>query len=275
MILSASLVLFNNSPRQYELAIRSFLEGSNGLLYVVDNSAEPLCHPLFSHQQVRYIYTGVNLGFGKAHNIALRTVAGASDVHLFLNPDVEFDVDVLPHLLTFLEDRADVGAVMPRVIYPNGDLQRLCKLLPTPVDLILRRFIPLRGIRDSINRRYEMHWLAQDVPTCVPTLSGCFLMIRSELLRRVGGFDERFFMYMEDVDLVRRVGDFAQTVYLPSVQIVHGYAKGSYRNRKLLCYHLRSALQYFSKWGWLWDRTRRDRNRAACRLAQTLGSMGK
>jgi len=79
----------------------------------------------------------------------------------------------------------------------------------------------------------------------------------------VGWFDERFFMYMEDVDLVRRIGDVSDAVYLPSVQVKHAYAKGSYRSRKLLGYHLRSAILYFNKWGWFIDQDRRERNEKA------------
>lgn len=262
MKLSASLVLFHNDPNQYGSAIRSYLNGCDGFLYVVDNSAAPLEHELFSHPRVRYVHAGENLGFGKAHNLAIN-LASTSDAHLLLNPDIEFEPHVLPELAAFLQSNPDVGALMPRINYPDGSLQRLCKLLPTPVDMIFRRFIPSEGIKAKINQRYEMYELPQDKPSCVPTLSGCFLLTRTRLLHTLGGFDERFFMYMEDVDLVRRIGDVARTVYLPSVQVAHAYAQGSYHDRKLLGYHMRSAALYFFKWGWFFDRTRKERNRAA------------
>lgn len=262
MKLTASLVLFHNDPIQYGAAIQSFLDGCDGVLYVIDNSAEPLVHNLFLHPRVLYVHAGENLGFGKAHNLALSLVAGTSDVHLLLNPDVSFECNVLPTMVRHLEIAPEVGALMPRIEYPDGTLQVLCKLLPSPVDLIFRRFIPSDALKERINRRYELHALPQDRPSCVPTLSGCFLLIRTQLLKRVGGFDERYFMYMEDVDLVRRVGDVAQTVYLPTVKVIHAYAKGSYRNRKLLRYHLLSAVQYFFKWGWFADEERRLRNKA-------------
>lgn len=263
MNISASLVLFHNAPTQYGQAMRCFLDGCDGILYVVDNSIAPLQHELFAHPRVRYVHAGTNLGFGKAHNRAIAMAVGTSDLHLILNPDISFDPHVLPELVQFLGANLGVGVVMPQITYPDGGLQRLCKLLPTPGDLILRRFIPFVRFKEKINRRYEMHELAQDRATCVPTLSGCFLLIRSDLLHRLGGFDERFFMYLEDVDLVRRIGDVADTIYQPSVQVVHAYAKGSYRNKKLLGYHLRSAIQYFNKWGWFFDQTRKIRNRDA------------
>lgn len=262
MNISASLVLFHNDPAQYGLAISCFLDSCHGTLYVVDNSTVQLQHELFAHPRVRYFYAGENLGFGKAHNRAIAMTVGTSEAHLLLNPDISFEPHVLPELGQFLESNPFVGAVMPRINYPDGSLQRLCKLLPTPVDLILRRFAPKR-IKEKINQRYEMHWLVQDTASRVPTLSGCFLLIRSDLLHRLGGFDERFFMYLEDVDLVRRIGDISDTVYQPSVQVIHAYAKGSYRSWKLLGYHLRSAIQYFNKWGWFFDPTRKVRNRNA------------
>lgn len=77
------------------------------------------------------------------------------------------------------------------------------------------------------------------------------------------GFDERYFMYMEDVDLVRRLGRLGKTLYAPQVHIVHEYAKGSYGNKKLLVFHLKSGLRYFNKWGWFFDEERRKKN-AAC-----------
>jgi GT2 family glycosyltransferase len=67
-------------------------------------------------------------------------------------------------------------------------------------------------------------------------------------------------MYLEDVDLVRRIGDVARVVYDPRVCVTHAYAKGSYRNKKLLAYHLSSAVRYFTKWGWCFDPIRRKRN---------------
>lgn len=263
MNLSASLVLFHNDPAQYGTTIRCFLDGCEGILYVIDNSDAPLQHELFSHPRIRYIHASENLGFGKAHNLAIGMAAGTSEAHLILNPDVSFKDNVLPELNKFLNANPGVGAIMPRVNYPDGSLQRLCKLLPTPIDLFLRRFAS-RRIKEKLNQRYEMHELPQDRPSCVPTLSGCFLLIRSDLLHHLGGFDERFFMYMEDVDLVRRIGEIADTVYLPSVEVVHVYAKGSYRSRKLLSYHLNSAIKYFNKWGWFFDSTRKIKNQKAC-----------
>lgn len=268
--LTASLVLFRNRADSFEPAVRCFLQGSgDGRLFVVDNSEKPIRSDLFDDPRIDITFAGRNLGFGAGHNLALRrieqTLQQTPQAHLFLNPDVSFGVETLPTLTAELDRDPSIGALMPRIVFPNGDLQHLCKLLPTPADLFARRFLPLPPLIKAMNRRYELHDLPQDGSLDVPTLSGCFLLVRYPLLRLIGGFDERYFMYMEDVDLVRRIGDRGRTVYLPSVSVTHGYAKGSYRDRLLLGYHLRSARLYFDKWGWWFDRTRRERNRRVLR----------
>lgn len=267
MRLSGSLVLFHNEPDLYGQAIQSFLYGCDGLLYVIDNSSVPLEHDLFRHPRVRYVFLDRNLGFGAAHNLAINTIGVVSDLHMILNPDIFFGTDVIPHLLKVMQSTPEIGALMPKINYPDGSLQRLCKLLPTPVDLILRRFIPIKSIQAAINRRYEMHDLPQDQLVNVPTISGCFLLVRTELFLKLSGFDERYFMYLEDVDLMRRIGDFAKVVYDPLVSVTHAYAKGSYRNKKLLAYHIVSAVRYFNKWGWFFDTKRKEVN------ARTLKSL--
>jgi GT2 family glycosyltransferase len=87
----------------------------------------------------------------------------------------------------------------------------------------------------------------------VPYLSGCFMLVRRAVLDRIGGFDERFFMYFEDLDLTRRIHRVSQTVYYPAVSITHRHEKGSYKSLRLLYCGLESAVRYFSKWGWIDD----------------------
>jgi GT2 family glycosyltransferase len=103
--------------------------------------------------------------------------------------------------------------------------------------------------------------LDYNVPLEPPSLSGCFMFFRSSHLQALRGFDERFFMYFEDIDLVRRARTVGRAVYYPYVHAYHGYGKGSYHRPRLLMYHLRAAVRYFSKWGWFRDRDREVLNR--------------
>jgi GT2 family glycosyltransferase len=96
----------------------------------------------------------------------------------------------------------------------------------------------------------------------VPNLSGCFMFVRTEVFSKVGLFDERYFLYLEDTDLCRRINEHYRTVYYPVESIIHGYRRESYKSFKLLAYHLRSSIQYFNKWGWFNDRKRALINQA-------------
>lgn len=262
MKMSGSLVLYRSQKEQYEAAIRTFLEATaDGILYVVDNSPGPLESEFFSHPRVVYLHNAKNVGFGAAHNCAIRQACSSSDLHVIVNPDIRFGADVLDGIASFFRNEPQLVVAMPKIVYPDGSLQRLCKLLPTPIDLIVRRFVPVQRVRQKLDQRYEMHGLCQQRPSEVPSLSGCFLVARSKTLLEVGAFDERYFMYMEDVDLVRRLAMNGKCLYVPTATVVHEYAKGSYRNYRLLGYHIRSAIRYFNKWGWFFDGYRRERNR--------------
>lgn len=87
------------------------------------------------------------------------------------------------------------------------------------------------------------------------------MFFKKEALEAVGGFDERFFMYLEDVDLSRRVAEKFGAYYIPNVKIVHKFQKASYKNRKLLVCHVESAVKYFNKWGWFFDENRTALNK--------------
>ena len=95
----------------------------------------------------------------------------------------------------------------------------------------------------------------------VPYLSGSFMFLRTEALRDVGLFDERFFMYPEDIDLTRRLHAKYRTVFYPDVQVIHNHAQASYKNSKMLLIHIVNTIKYCNKWGWIFDKERREMNR--------------
>jgi GT2 family glycosyltransferase len=265
--LNISIVLYHNREEQIKKAIESVLNTDlNITLYLVDNSSTNSLGELERiDKRIVYIFNNSNLGFGKAHNIALKkSIEKNIPYHLVLNPDVYFEKGVLEELYNFMENNKDVGLVMPKILYPDGNIQYLCKLLPTPLDLFGRRFLnfgPFKKIVEKRNEIYELKFTGYDKIMEVPYLSGCFMFIRTEVLKRVGLFDERFFMYLEDTDLSRRIHRVAKTVYYPYVYIYHEYGKGSYKSLKLLYYHIKSAIKYFNKYGWFFDKEREEINR--------------
>lgn len=254
--LTCSIVLYHNPSNEVRIAIESFLNANRHVkLFLVDNSKDDLLRFQFISPQIEYIFNGRNLGYGKGHNIAIKRAINESKYHLVLNPDVEFNPAILDSLYEFMEANREVGLVMPKVYYKNGHLQYLCKKLPSPADLILRRFIPksVQSIFKNSMDQYELKHKDYNRIMEVPNLSGCFMFIRTSVLKVVGDFDERFFLYLEDTDLCRRIGQQFKTVYYPNASIIHGYSKASYKSFSLMKMHLASSIKYFNKWGWLFD----------------------
>jgi len=262
-LISGSIVIYRNDYFEIERAVLSFFQSNlGGVLYLIDNSPDDRLKILERlHVSIVYIYTGCNLGFGSGHNIAIKkAISEGYAYHVVLNPDVYFDENVLSVLCDYMDKNTDVGNVLPEVISSVGEKQRLAKLLPTPFDLILRRFIPVKALKEWCNKTYELHSFQNNCIINAPFLSGCFMFLRTSALRKVGFFDEKFFMYLEDVDLNRRIHSLYKTHFYPNVSIYHRHDKGSYRNWKLMFYHVRSAIQYFNKWGWFIDRERQKIN---------------
>lgn len=262
-MLTASIVIYN-SPRDQIKRILESVYHSNSVrvLYIIDNSPTDENKTFFESCQQKDIIKYIphdNTGYGSSHNIAIKNaIEVGADYHVVLNPDIYFEADVLPELLRYMSSNPDTGYILPKVIYPDRELQYLCKLLPTPFDLIFRRFLPKTKWVTKMNDRYELRMSGYDKIMNPPCLSGCFMFMRCSTLKEHNLlFDESFFMYCEDFDLMRRIHKVAKTVYYPTVTIVHDHAKASYKSKKMLLAHIRSAIHYFNKWGWVFDRERR------------------
>jgi GT2 family glycosyltransferase len=260
----ASVVAYKNDPVTLSKSMQSFLNSAGDtFLYLIDNSPSDHLRTLITDPRVLYIHIGKNIGFGPGHNVAIRKSIHQAHYHLVLDPDVYFGPEVIPLLYRFMEEEKEIGLVMPKVLYPDGSLQRLCKLLPTPYTLIMRRFLKfLTPLVKRVNRRYELQFADYNKMMDVPFLSGCFMFFRNEALQKVGLFDERFFLYTEDIDLSRRVHQQYRTVYYPHTFIYHFFGKAPYKNIKALIVNIRSAVAYFNKWGWFYDPERKKINRA-------------
>ncbi|WP_306150186.1 MULTISPECIES: glycosyltransferase family 2 protein [unclassified Roseibium] len=186
-----------------------------------------------------------NIGFGRAHNLAL---SETGTFHLVLNPDIEMAEEALVNGLKFLEEHTDCGLITPHACWPDGTRQYLCKRYPALFDLLLRGFAPafLKNLFSDRLARYEMsEETGEDVFWDPPIVSGCFMLFRGETYRQLGGFDPRFFLYFEDFDLALRAGKVTRTAYVPAVRIVH---EGGHAARKGLTHiklFAKSALLFY------------------------------
>lgn len=267
--ITASIVLYNTPRSQIDSVLKSVFEsGCVEILYIIDNSPSDRWRILENRNEgdskntkIRYIHNE-NLGYGASHNLAMQeAIESGSVYHIVLNPDISFGEEVLSALTNFMEENKVASYVLPKVVYPDGEIQYLCKLLPTPGDLIFRRFLP-KSWGKKRNDRYCLKMSGYDKVINPPCLSGCFMFLRLSVLAENSiFFDEGYFMYCEDFDLMRRLHRVSKTLYFPGVQIIHDHQKESYKNRKMLIAHIKSAVRYFGKFGWWFDRERREMNK--------------
>ena len=214
----------------------------------------------FDSAKLRYMAMPSNLGYGTAHNIALRESAYyKTDLHLVMNSDIQVKAEDIDAMHDWIIAHPEVGQLMPKVLNPDGTQQYLAKRLPAPIDVFGRRFLPA-WLMAHRNRRFELrdHDLAR--PLNAPYLSGCFMFLRTTAAVEAGLFDERFFMYPEDIDLTRRIHRNWLTLYQPQWTITHAHAHASYKNKHMLRIHIRNMCLYFNKWGWIFDSERRRFN---------------
>jgi len=264
--ITASIVLYNTPGvliNRLLTCIRN--SGCINTIYIVDNSPVPNQQLVFEDLPVEYIQTQRNIGYGSGHNIALRkAIKLGSDFHFVFNPDISFEDAELQKMISRICDDKEIGQLMPKVINPDGSLQYLCKLLPTPLDLVLRRFAigPLKRIAKVRADEFELRFSGYRNEMNVPFLSGCFMLFRVSALQKIGLFDESFFMYGEDIDLTRRMHAKYKTIFFPSAVVIHDHAKESYKNIKMLWIHSVNVGKYFNKWGWFLDAERKKMNTA-------------
>lgn len=271
MLVTASIVCYKNDKGILLEAINSFLNSDTDFpifLYLVDNSPTDELKSISTDPRVEYFFNPANPGFGAAHNIAIqKAMKRKSDYHLVLNPDVYFDGDIIKNIVDFLRHHDEIGNLMPKVLYPDGNIQHLCKLLPTPYDWIGRRFNPFKKMVEKRNEVFEMRFTGYDKMMDVPYLSGCFMFLKLDAISKIGFFDEKIFMYGEETDLCRRlIAGGYRTVYYPDVHIYHHFEKGSHKSWRLTKIGIESAIYYFNKWGWLFDNERKKINKKTLKV---------
>ena len=269
--LSISVVCYNSSPDEVRQLLESLLNAILYLgqsqtlsvtpIYLVDNSDQtPLSLDIFAEFRalctelkvdLRHLYGQGNVGYGRAHNLVLEKLD--SDYHLILNPDVVLEEAALLEAISFINYKRGIVMLSPNAKDSLGAKQYLCKRYPSVFTLLVRGFFPeflTRLFRKRL-ARYEMHELDEkEVSEDIPLVSGCFMFVRTETLKEVGGFDEFYFLYFEDFDLSIRIGKLGKIAYAPKVRIVHhggNAAKKGFRHLKMF---IQSGIRFFNKHGW-------------------------
>jgi GT2 family glycosyltransferase len=245
---TASIVVFNTPIADIAELIDGLLGQRVARVYVVDNSPIGFdsLGPWIAPQNCHYIRTGRNLGYGRAHNLAIRDCS-TSKYHVICNPDIALSPTVIGELFQFMEAYQDIGVCMPKLVGTDGQTQYCCRRSPVAWDYLSQIFF-----RDSWGsqrlRQLEMRDRDYNAEMDVECLSGCFMFFRSDVLSKVKGFDESFFLYFEDFDLSMRARELARNVYKPSSSVVHGRQSAHRRSWRLKLAFAVSGIRYFLKW---------------------------
>lgn len=259
-MITASIVLYNTDLKFLEKLVSSF--DDTILLYLIDNSPnDNLKIVIEKKKSIIYIRNSSNIGFGAAHNIAFKKALNeGSDYHLVVNPDIIFDRSIISVLVSKMENDINIGMIMPKILNVDGSIQFLPKLLPTPISILLRKLKTPKFFYKPFIEKYELRKFSNDVEYNTPVISGCFTLIRLDAIRKVGFYDEKYFMYFEDWDLSRRISVDFKTIYYPFVSVFHLYYSGANKKFKLFIIYIRSYVVYFNKWGWFKDNQRVELN---------------
>lgn len=253
--ISLAVVTFNNAELIQGCLSSILAQSEQVQVYIVDNASEDktvnVLKTLPGIDRVRLIENQTNVGFGAGHNQVIACVD--SEYHVLCNPDIVVNPDTLNILADYMERHPDIGLVCPRFNYNDGRLQANNHRLPTVFDLALRRLAPksLKKCLEKRMNRYLMLDVGYELSCDVPFVSGAFMFCRTAVLRQVGGFDTRYFLYFEDVDLCRKVqlAGF-RTAYCADASVMHLWQRAAYKSWRMTCVMLISALKYFNKWGY-------------------------
>jgi N-acetylglucosaminyl-diphospho-decaprenol L-rhamnosyltransferase len=200
------------------------------------------------HPGVRLVALDENVGFGAGNNRGAEVAQGRW--LLLLNSDAFVRRGAIDELVRFAEARPAIGAVGPRLVWPDGRLQRSCRRFPT-VFRLATEFLYLRKLapRSRILNGFYYGEFAHDEAWRVDWLTGACLLVRRELYERLGGFDEAFFLYSEEIDLLYRAAQAgAETWYDPAAEVVHVWGASAGRASALtLEEQARSHVRYLCK----------------------------
>ncbi len=248
--LSIAIVTYNNE-NSIEKCINSLIQYLDGSLsyqiYVIDNDSHDRTVDIIKSisDNIIIIQNSTNVGFGTAHNQLLSELD--SRYHLAINPDIVIENSCIAEMAIFMDHHEDIGLLSPMIKYPDGRIQYLCKRNPTFFDLFIRLVFP-----HSFQKRhnyFEMRDTGYNKEVEIDYATGCFMFFRTEIFKKLSGFDEHFFLYLEDADITRRVNEISKTLFYPYNYVIHEWQRGSHKSLKLALTDIRSAVYYFRKWG--------------------------
>jgi GT2 family glycosyltransferase len=254
---SISVVMYGGAQEAFS-CIESLMRHSpkGTLLYLIVNASPDgamqtlQCGELGSlPENVICLPQKTNKGFGAGHNAALPLLE--SRYHVVANPDVTINSDVLNAMGQWMDAHPDVAMTTPRFLNEDGTVQGVPRRRPALLPILARQL----GL--SFLKKYDEHYTMRDMDMTkeqdVTFCSGAFFMIRTDVYKKIGGFDEKYFMYVEDADITQKVlrEGAARAVYLPFAAVTHRWDRAARRRLEPFLWQIRSMVRFFGKWGFM------------------------
>ncbi|NTW72268.1 MAG: glycosyltransferase family 2 protein [Eubacteriaceae bacterium] len=250
--LSLTIVTYNNSKiigDTIKSVVENIPQELSYRLYIVDNNSTDRTVELVREMDlnIEILPLKVNKGFGYGHNQILDLIN--SRYHLVVNPDIMLeDKDQIRKMVKYLDENPQVGMLSPLILNPDHTIQYLCKTNPTVFDMLIRRISS--KLFPKRQDRYVMKETGYNKIMPIEYASGSFMVFRTDLFKKIGGFDDAFFMYLEDADITRRINEIAASVFFPQAQVIHLWQREGHKKIKYALITAESMKVYFKKWGW-------------------------
>ena len=250
-----TVIIVNYKVKEYIANLLSSIskarQGLKLQIIVVDNASGDQSVEYLSERfpEVTYIANEENLGFGKANNQAIKIAEGTYT--LIINPDTVVSEDTFTTLIDHMQEHPECGAAGCKILNPDGSFAPESRRSVPTIWSAFSRVLGLNSLfpKSKLFNQYNMSWLDENEQAEIPVLSGSFMFWRTGVLQQLGGFDERFFMYGEDIDLCYRIQDTGKTIhYVPGTSIIHYKGESTRKgDLKYIWIFNKALLQFFDK----------------------------
>ncbi|MFA5670416.1 MAG: glycosyltransferase [Balneolaceae bacterium] len=250
-----SIVIVNYNVKEYLASLLNSIDkAANNLVletFVVDNASNDGSKEFIPSRfpEIKYIYNRENVGFGVANNQAIAQAKGK--YILIINPDTLVSEDTLTTLFNHMEANAKCGAAGCKILNPDGTFAPESRRSVPSIWTAGTKLLGLSALfpKSKLFGQYYLSWMGEDEPSQISVLSGSFMFWRASVLKELEGFDERFFMYGEDIDLCYRIQELGYYIdYVPSTSIIHYKGESTKKgNLKYIKLFNKALYQFFEK----------------------------
>ncbi|GAU77788.1 glycosyltransferase family 2 protein [Fusibacter sp. 3D3] len=249
--ISACIVTYN-SETEIRTILNALLKSSVISImdvYVVDNCSTDNTKNVVENEfpSVKLLKLEYNIGFGAGHNKIIMNLN--TKYHFIVNPDIHFEPNLIEDLLDYMDENEDICMVTPKILNPDGTEQFLPKLNPKIRYFLGGRFEKYGFVFEKWRSEYTRKNEMISEPTDIEFSTGCFMMSRTNALRAVKGFDERYFLHFEDADLSRMLVKEGRLIFNPNFTVTHLWKRDNVKSKKIFLIALNSMMKYFIKWG--------------------------